>query len=107
MSAPGDHCGAFEITYPGTGYHLRVIATDGLGGAFSDVWEHVSVSLRNRCPNWAEMSFIKDLFWDETETVMQLHVPKADHKNCHPYCLHLWKPRDLVIPRPPALAVAP
>jgi len=43
-------------------YHsftLRVIASDGQG------WEHVSFSLPNRCPNWREMCFIKNLFWDE------------------------------------------
>ena len=25
-------------------------------------WEHVSVSLRNRCPTWDEMCLVKDIF---------------------------------------------
>jgi hypothetical protein len=65
------------------------------------------VSLANRCPNWPEMSFIKGIFWDWRETVMQLHVPVEDHRNLHPYCLHLWRPLRAEIPRPPNDAVAP
>ena len=38
------------------GATLRVLFSDGLG------WDHVSVSLADRCPTWAEMCFIKDLF---------------------------------------------
>lgn len=70
-------------------------------------WDHVSVSTRNRCPNWPEMDFIKDIFFAEDECAMQLHVPKADHIDCHPYCLHIWKPAHVAIPRPPALMVGP
>jgi hypothetical protein len=52
------------------------------------------------------MAFVKDLFWLPTETVMQLHVPAAAHRNLHPYCLHLWRPIGQEIPRPPGEAVA-
>ncbi len=51
------------------------------------------------------MAQIKDLFWGDSETVMQLHVPAADHVNDHPYCLHLWKPINQDIPRPPSYTV--
>ena len=91
--------GAFEIPFPATGARLRVIATA------LDGWDHVSVSLKNRCPNWLEMSRIKDLFFEPHECAMQLHVPAEDHVNTHPYCLHLWRPHDVEIPRPPALMV--
>ena len=64
---------------------LLAVASDGEG------WEHVSVSAKDRCPVWSEMCFIKELFWDEDDFVVQLHVPKADWVNCHPYCLHLWR----------------
>jgi hypothetical protein len=30
-------------------------------------WKHVSVSTRRRVPNWQEMCFVKDLFWDPKE----------------------------------------
>lgn len=92
--------GAFIIRANG-GPKLAIIC--GTGGG----WEHVSVSLETRCPTWKEMNFVKDLFWEETETVMQLHPPKKDWVNCHPYCLHLWKPIGLEIPLPPSEMVGP
>jgi hypothetical protein len=52
---------------PYQSFNLRVIASDGKG------WEHISVSLPNRCPNWREMCFIKSLFWDEEDVVIQYH----------------------------------
>lgn len=78
---------------------LRVIASDG------ESWEHVSVSRADRCPTWDEMSAIKDLFWDPEDCVMQLHPPKSDWVNNHPFCLHLWRPAGVEIPRPPAMMV--
>lgn len=91
--------GAFEVPSPIDGGALRVVASDGAG------WEHVSVSRRNRCPNWPEMSHIKKLFFRDDETVMQLHVPVSDHVNDHPHCLHLWRPLSAEIPRPPSWMV--
>lgn len=68
-------------------------------------WEHVSVSTQKRCPNWEEMCFIKDLFWDAEDCVIQYHPPQSDYINCHPYVLHLWRPIDVEIPRPPSFLV--
>lgn len=93
----GDDGGAFKIPFEGR--KLYVVASSGLG------WDHVSVSLEQRCPNWREMSCIKHLFFDDNEVVMQLHVDKKDHINLHPYCLHLWKPHYLDIPLPPNFMV--
>ena len=102
-SQPGDDFGAFEIHGP-CGRELRIIATSGTDEI---PWEHVSVSLPNRCPNWEEMCFVKDLFWEPEETVMQLHPPKSEWINQHPYCLHLWRPFPAIgkIPLPPGIAV--
>lgn len=76
---------------------LVIVAVDG-----SDTgWEHVSVSLRGRCPNWIEMCDVKDLFWLPEETVMQLHPPQSRYVNNHPYCLHLWRPVGAALPLPP------
>lgn len=73
---------------------LRVIASVG------DGWDHVSVSLEYRCPTWAEMERVKRLFFGDDETAMQLHVPPSQHVDCHPHCLHLWRPLQGAIPRP-------
>lgn len=78
---------------------LKVIASDGEG------WEHVSVSLPNRCPTWAEMSFIKATFWDSRDCVVQFHPSEYEYVNNHAFCLHLWRPTAGDIPTPPAWMV--
>jgi hypothetical protein len=87
--------GCFTIPSPIDNGDLRAIASSGYE------WDHVSVSRKTRCPNWPEMDFIKTLFFNADEIVMQLHVPKKDHINLHPFCLHLWKPHIKTIPLPP------
>jgi len=100
-SKDNDEFGAFEI--PFQSMVLTVIATDGKD--IKPQWEHVSVSLRNRTPNWKEMCFIKDLFWAEDETVIQYHPSKNEYVNNHDNCLHLWKPIGAEIPLPPSIFV--
>lgn len=91
--------GAFDI--PFESYQLVVVASDGEG------WEHVSVSILGSkiTPNWKTMCFIKDLFWDEDECVVQYHPPKSEYINNHPGCLHLWKPIGKEIETPPSILV--
>ena len=78
---------------------FTVIASDGAG------WEHVSVSLPDRCPTWPEMCAIKALFWDADDTVVQYHPPEREYVNNHPHCLHLWRSTRHEIPLPDALLV--
>lgn len=85
--------GAFQFD------HLRVIASEG------EDWDHVSVSTETRTPTWDEMEFIRGLFFGDEETVMQLSVPRSEHINNHPHCLHLWRPQKATIPRPPGILV--
>lgn len=99
--AGDDSCGIFTVPSPTDRAPMRVIASVGMG------WDHVSVSRTNRCPNWPEMEHVKRLFFKDDETAMQLHVPPSDHLSLHPYCLHLWRPLDVDIPRPPSIMVAP
>lgn len=91
--------GIFVIPGP-YGRELRVIASSG-DRELGILWEHVSVSVASRCPNWPEMCRVKSLFWDAEETVMQLHVPESRWINNHPHCLHLWRPLEAAIPLPP------
>ena len=102
-SNTGDDFGSFLIPGP-EGENLLIIASPGDADE-SIPWEHVSVSTRRRCPHWKEMCFVKDLFWDEEEMVMQLHPPKSQWVNNHNFCLHLWRPLDGNIPSPPSIAV--
>lgn len=80
---------------------LFVLISDGMG------WEHVSVSRKSRMPSYEDLTRVKTIFWDEEDTVMQLFVPDSEHINCHPYCLHMWRPLEEKIPRPPSIMVGP
>lgn len=91
--------GAFVILTPHSPFELYTLASDGLG------WEHVSVSTMYRCPTWEEMAYVKSLFWDDEDCVMQLHPPRNEYVNNHPYCLHLWRPIHERIPMPSMLMV--
>lgn len=93
--------GLFMVPIPNSRETVRVIASDGGG------WEHVSVSLVNRCPTWEEMCAVKDLFWSAEDCVMQLHPPRSEYVNHHPFCLHLWRPIGRDIPQPPSFFVGP
>ena len=79
------------------GQKVKVIASDGLG------WEHVSVSRDDRTPTWDEMCQVKDMFWDESDCVIQYHPAKKDYVNVHNHCLHLWRTEG--IPTPPTFMV--
>lgn len=93
--------GAFKVFVHGKSFNC--IASNGCG------WEHVSVSPgspnRKKCPTWDEMCAIKDMFFEPEETVVQYHPPRSEYVNNHPYCLHMWRPTDCEIPRPPSIMV--
>jgi hypothetical protein len=80
---------------------LKVIISNGMG------WEHASVSAQGRTPTWDEMQYIKEMFWEPEDVVMQLHPPESEYMNFHRYCLHLWRPLEEEIPTPPLYMVAP
>ena len=55
-------------------------------------WEHVSINDKKITPSWEDMCKLKDIFWNEDETVVQYHPAKSDYVNNLQHCLHLWKP---------------
>jgi len=89
----GDIQGFFAIPFKNKQLHVMSGCGDG--------WDHVSVSLKHRCPTWDEMCFIKKIFWEPNETVIQFHPSIDVYKNLHKYCLHLWKPHNEIILLPP------
>lgn len=92
---------AIRIDDINKGASYRIIASWGGG------WDHVSVSLLGRCATWDEMCWIKNIFWNLNETVIQYHPAEEDYVNCHEFCLHLWKPQNTILPTPPAEFVGP
>ena len=103
-SEPGKDYGAFVVPSPYGGISLRVVSS---GADSEHMWEHVSVSTDRRTPNWGEMAFIKSLFWDDEECVVEFHPPRSAYINCHPYTLHLWRCMDREMPTPPEYLVGP
>lgn len=89
----GDHFGWFMIPYNGK---MFAAMADGS----HDTWEHVSVSSK-KIPTWEEMCFIKSLFWENEECVVQYHPPKSCYINMATTCLHLWKYKG-EMPMPPS-----
>ena len=85
--------GVFEIPY--SSVTLRIICGCGEG------WDHVSVSLPDRCPTWNEMQWVKGLFFKKEETVFQFHPPEKDYVNACKTVLHLWRPWKTRIQLPP------
>jgi hypothetical protein len=80
-----------------TGKHriIKIVVSDQLS------WDHVSVSLPNRCPTWREMCLIKDLFFLPEETVIQYHPPESIYVNDNEFVLHMWRPQGVHFPMPP------
>ena len=77
--------GAFDVTYKGETFCC--IASDGEG------WQHVSISIPHKAdiPTWDQMCGIKNIFWDKSDAVIQIHPQEKDYVNNHDYCLHLWR----------------
>ena len=100
----GERDGMFTLR-TNEGQELRVMASQG--DVTGVAWEHVSVSTKSRCPTWKEMCWVKGLFFEDEEVVIQYHPRKSDYVNMHPYCLHLWRPLTETLPTPPPMAVGP
>jgi hypothetical protein len=47
------------------------------------------------------MCFVKDLFWDAEDVVIQHHPAKSEYVNLHDNCLHLWRSIGKEIPAAP------
>lgn len=103
--------GSFLVDSPEPGWRLALIVSDGSDSSVPEClgWEHVSVhafrGAKERTPSWREMAFVKDLFWESEDVVMQLHPRRSQYVNNHPHVLHLWRSRTQAIPEPPAMLV--
>ena len=81
------------------GLLLTVVASWGEG------WDHVSVSKPKRAPTWDEMCFVKDVFFNPNECVIQYHPANSLYVNIHPNCLHLWRSQHQAVLMPPRYMV--
>lgn len=82
--AMGIRCGYINLP---SGQRASVVVGENEEG-----WEHVSIKLSaRRLPTWDEMCFVKDVFWDEEEEVVQIHPKRSQYVNLTE-ALHLWRP---------------
>lgn len=79
----------------------NVIASNGGG------WDHVSIDPINQghAPTWDVMCVLKDICFNDDETVIEYHPAKENYVNIAENCLHLWRPQQQAIPVPPKLFV--
>lgn len=64
---------------------------------------HLSISRKDRLPNYDEIKYARYAYLPEDIVVAQLFPPKEDLVNLHQFCLHLW---ELVPEELPAEAIA-
>lgn len=107
-SPKGARYGAFQVKF--NGKLLNIIATDA-SDPDAEGWEHVSVHVydpvfkMDQTPTWAVMCYVKGLFWDEDEVVVEFHPAKKDYVNTHDHVLHLWRFTKGEFPTPPKICV--
>lgn len=51
-------------------------------------------------PTWDDMCMIKDIFFEDDESVIQIHPAKDQYVNNVSNCLHLWRCtyKEMVLP---------
>lgn len=56
-------------------------------------WNHASVCAyaKRIIPSWSDMCALKEMIWNDDETVIQIHPPKDQYVNNVSNCLHLWE----------------
>lgn len=107
-SKEGDHFGAFYFILSDQ-TNVHVIVDDGEQTG----WEHVSATMwKNRkgksrpiIPTYDQMQFIKQIFWEDDEAVIQIHPPKDQYVNNHQTCYHLWRNKNQKLELPPKILV--
>lgn len=59
-------------------------------------WEHVSVApfKKRITPSWDDMCRVKEIFFKDTEDVIEIHPRKEEYVNMVENCLHLWRKTD-------------
>jgi hypothetical protein len=92
-----------HFSFKRNGFQYNIIVSDYLQ------WEHVSVHCsvgkKNKTPIWEQMCFVKSLFWDKEDCVVQYHPPESQYVNMHDHVLHLWRPTGFELVTPPKIMV--
>lgn len=57
---------------------------------------HLSISRKDKLPSYDELKTARYQFMPDIKYVVQIFPPKQDFVNEHPFCLHLWQPKDFI-----------
>lgn len=57
-----------------------------------ELWLHMSMSRKDRLPNYADMVEAKSIFIGDERRAFHFFPKKSEHYNLHPFCLHLYSP---------------
>lgn len=70
-------------------------------------FEHVSVApfAKRITPEYSDMKKVKEIFWNDEETVIQIFPAKSQYVNNVENCLHLWRCTYKETPLPPSCLV--
>ena len=70
-------------------------------------WNHISIAPSNRriMPSYEDLCLVKDMFWNEEESVIHVFPPKSQYVNNLSNCLHLWECYYTEMVLPPSFMV--
>lgn len=57
-------------------------------------WIHASMTGINDTPSYAKMCELHRAVWGDRGYSYEIHPPRSQHVNIHPYALHLWGRAD-------------
>lgn len=107
-SNEGDRFGVFYIQNAASSFIILFDSGEDHGGNPGTGWERAEMRVAahsgDRVPIYAEMDWLKGLFWDDDECAVQMHLPKHERRQAPPNTLYLWKEAGKEFPRPPAAA---
>ena len=55
---------------------------------------HLSISRPDRIPRWPEIVSARDAFLGRETACVHVVPDSRDHRNVHPFCLHIWARED-------------
>lgn len=76
------------------------VSTDGLKVCAAvelfdyKMYEHISLSRRDRDPSYFDLKRVKDLFVGASRMAVMVFPEATKHYNYHPHCLHLFSPLE-------------
>lgn len=91
-----------DDSFDSNGYFLVPYKEEFLLCLISDSggWDHVNISLPARTPNWEEIEFVRDIFFDAQDIVVIYSPPRLFPYVTNPFHIHMWRRQGHQFPIP-------